>query len=75
MSVSDPIYGSGQVTWPNETQDLFGFSEPASGCESVFAAGSEGYLHSPLFGRMPVVSDSVPNVMDGFDLGSSAYFF
>lgn len=74
MSVSDPIYGSGQVTrYHDNTEDLFGFSEPAS--ESVFAAGNEEYLHSPLFGRMPVVSDNVPNVMDGFDLGSSPYFF
>ncbi|XP_065866500.1 ethylene-responsive transcription factor LEP [Euphorbia lathyris] len=30
------------------------------------------YVHSPLFSRMPPVSDTLP---DAFDLGSSAYFF
>ncbi|KAJ4956444.1 hypothetical protein NE237_013227 [Protea cynaroides] len=36
---------------------------------------SSDYVHGLLFGRMPPISDNVPSVMDGFNLGSFAYFF
>ncbi|XP_077229813.1 ethylene-responsive transcription factor LEP-like [Tasmannia lanceolata] len=58
-----------------DTGDIFGYPDQMSGYGSVFGAGSEEYVHSPLFGRMPPVSDTFPSVSDGFDLGSSAFFF
>ncbi|KAJ6347954.1 hypothetical protein OIU76_004446 [Salix suchowensis] len=61
---------------------LMGFEDltaMATGFDSVGGSGgfsfwfdSGEYVHSPLFSRMPPVSDMVP---DGFDLSSSAYFF
>ncbi|XP_057948389.1 ethylene-responsive transcription factor LEP-like [Malania oleifera] len=72
---------SHQGIWSDNSSGFIGFSEQStSGFDSAGAGGSylgfdptEFVQHSPLFGRMPPVSDSVP---DGFDLGSSsAYFF
>ncbi|KAJ6706139.1 ETHYLENE-RESPONSIVE TRANSCRIPTION FACTOR LEP [Salix purpurea] len=61
---------------------LMGFEDltaMATGFDSVGGSGGSSfwfdsgeYVHSPLFSRMPPVSDMVP---DGFDLSSSAYFF
>ncbi|KAJ4973563.1 hypothetical protein NE237_006737 [Protea cynaroides] len=65
-----------QGTWPDSTS-FFGYTDTQqlnNGFESLGFDSSE-YVHSPLFGRMPPVSDNVPSVTDGFDLGSSAYFF
>ncbi|KAK9120264.1 hypothetical protein Scep_018357 [Stephania cephalantha] len=43
---------------------------------SYFDFDPNQYVHSPLFGQMPPVSDSFPDVtMDGLDLGSSTFFF
>ncbi|GAV74975.1 AP2 domain-containing protein [Cephalotus follicularis] len=39
---------------------------------SYYGFDSSEYVHSPLFSRMPPVSDTLPDI---FDLGSSAYFF
>ncbi|KAG9447306.1 hypothetical protein H6P81_013434 [Aristolochia fimbriata] len=68
---------------PGSSGDFFGFSDQSSESgfgygydyESYFGGGGEEYVHSPLFGRMPPVSDSASEIPDGFDLGSSAYFF
>ncbi|KAK4775093.1 hypothetical protein SAY86_010028 [Trapa natans] len=59
-----------------------GGSFSGSAVGSAFEAGSAGsyfgfestseYVHSPLFSQMPPVSDSG---LDGFNLGSSSYFF
>lgn len=72
--VSDPIIESSQAGSTNG-QDLFGFPEQGSGYDAVFGVGDNEYLHSPLFGQMPSVSDTVSDVTDGFDLGPSSYFF
>lgn len=68
-----------QATWGDSTS-LAGFSEQRTSPNEFDSAGGGSYLgfdstqyvHSPLFGRMPPVSDTPP---DGFDLGSSSYFF
>ncbi|XP_042500204.1 ethylene-responsive transcription factor LEP-like [Macadamia integrifolia] len=55
-----------------------GFDSVGSCCgssSSCFGFESGELVHSPLFGRMPPVSDTLPSVTDGFDLGSSSYFF
>ncbi|XVF16088.1 hypothetical protein REPUB_Repub10bG0001200 [Reevesia pubescens] len=44
------------------------------GSGSFFGFETNEYVHSPLFSRMPSVSDTVPE-SDGFELGSSSYFF
>ncbi|KAJ6415728.1 hypothetical protein OIU84_004508 [Salix udensis] len=49
-----------------------GFDSVGGSGGSSFWFDSGEYVHSPLFSRMPPVSDMVP---DGFDLSSSAYFF
>ncbi|XWS68713.1 hypothetical protein CRYUN_Cryun04dG0115300 [Craigia yunnanensis] len=83
--VSSPCYGSGvdgsdmsYGAWSDT--GLFGYSDQtANGFDSGVSGPCLGFnsnefaQHSPLFGRMP----SVPNtVTDGFDLGSSSgYFF
>ncbi|RVW45026.1 Ethylene-responsive transcription factor LEP [Vitis vinifera] len=81
--VSDQLPSSGfemeQATWGDSTS-LAGFSEQRTSPNEFDSAGGGSYLgfdstqyvHSPLFGRMPPVSDTPP---DGFDLGSSSYFF
>ncbi|KAL2334247.1 hypothetical protein Fmac_015460 [Flemingia macrophylla] len=55
-----------------------GFTDPTFD----FGASGSGYsysgdyvVHSPLFGTMPPVSDNVAPAHEGFDLGSSSYFF
>ncbi|XP_068666594.1 ethylene-responsive transcription factor LEP-like [Aristolochia californica] len=67
-----PSYENAQGEEPGSS-DFFGFSDQTSGhgygYDSFFGAGSEDYVHSPLFGRMPPVSDSVSDISDGFDLG------
>ncbi|OWM80547.1 ethylene-responsive transcription factor LEP [Punica granatum] len=73
-----------QGTWGN-TGSLACYHDPSSGFSDStagFDSGSGGsyfgfessgeYVHSPLFSQMPPVSDSGP---DGFNLGSSSYFF
>ncbi|OMO99247.1 hypothetical protein COLO4_13395 [Corchorus olitorius] len=49
------------------------FEVPSTADSSFFGFDTSEYVHSPLFSRMPSVSDNVP---DGFNLGgSSSYFF
>ncbi|XP_042497099.1 ethylene-responsive transcription factor LEP-like [Macadamia integrifolia] len=81
--------GGGQGSWPDSTSFYGGFAESEQLSSSTGFVDSMGsgstmtclgfdsteFVHSPLFGRMPPVSDIVPSVTDGFDLGSSAYFF
>ncbi|TKY46241.1 Ethylene-responsive transcription factor LEP [Spatholobus suberectus] len=61
--------------------DGVGFSDPsfnvgASGSGYPYSGYDSGdYVHSPLFSAMPPVSDNVATGHDGFDLGSSSYFF
>ncbi|KAJ6715076.1 AP2 DOMAIN CLASS TRANSCRIPTION FACTOR [Salix viminalis] len=84
---SDTFHGSdynpGQCDWVDSSASgLLGFEDQTTmtnGLESVgcssgsyFGFDSGEYVHSPLFSRMPPVSDTAP---DGFDLGSSSYFF
>ncbi|KAI4318608.1 hypothetical protein MLD38_032287 [Melastoma candidum] len=38
---------------------------------SYFSFDTAGYVHSPLFSRMPPASEAVP---EGFSLGSSHFF-
>ncbi|KAJ6427252.1 hypothetical protein OIU84_022782 [Salix udensis] len=76
-------YNTGQCDWiDSSASGLMGFEDQTTmtnGLESVgcssgsyFGFDSGDYVHSPLFSRMPPVSDTAP---DGFDLGSSSYFF
>ncbi|KAI4348401.1 hypothetical protein L6164_009128 [Bauhinia variegata] len=79
---SSASYDMGHGFYSNE----FGYSEQSSGSGttsrgfesssgssySYLGFDSEDYVHSPLFSAMPAVSDNLP---DGFDLGSSSYFF
>ncbi|KAK1294650.1 hypothetical protein QJS10_CPA16g00781 [Acorus calamus] len=56
----------GPPVWAaDEWASFGGYGSPVSG------TGGE-YVHSPLFGRMPAVSDSV--ALDGFELGGSSGF-
>ncbi|KDP41878.1 hypothetical protein JCGZ_26896 [Jatropha curcas] len=63
--------GSGLMGFEEQTTLTNGF-ESVSGSGSYFGFDSGEYVHSPLFSRMPPVSETVP---EGFDLGSSTYFF
>lgn len=62
---------SGFMGLEDQTTITNGF-ESGMSSGSYFGFDSGEYVHSPLFSRMPPVSDTVP---DGFDLGSSSYFF
>ncbi|XP_058096190.1 ethylene-responsive transcription factor LEP-like [Magnolia sinica] len=73
-TVTDPTREVGSGGWC-DPQELYTSSVQTGGYESFFGVGSEEYLHSPLFGHMPPATDTYPNVTDGFDLGSSSYFF
>ncbi|KAI4375733.1 hypothetical protein MLD38_013565 [Melastoma candidum] len=67
-------YGSSAEhgSWNNRSEfDNFPDHTTASTGSSYFSFDTTGYVHSPLFSRMPPASDSVS---DGFNLGSS-YFF
>ncbi|PIA41335.1 hypothetical protein AQUCO_02200029v1 [Aquilegia coerulea] len=70
IGVSD--YDMGHGGWMDTS--FLGYPEQSLGLEPVWS-GSNEFVHSPLFGQMPPVSDSVPSIMDHLDLGSSAYFF
>nr|APQ47434.1 AP2/ERF domain-containing transcription factor [Vernicia fordii] len=61
---------SGLIGFEDQSTLTNGF-DPVSG-GSYFGFDSGEYVHSPLFSRMPPVSETAP---EGFDLGSSAYFF
>ncbi|KAK3002031.1 hypothetical protein RJ639_022542 [Escallonia herrerae] len=73
-STAESGYGAGSCTDPTR---LFGYSDTSAGYETTgngpYAGfDSSSYVHSPLFGQMPSVSDA-----DGFEpfhLGSSAFF-
>ncbi|KAI3975943.1 hypothetical protein MKX01_016626 [Papaver californicum] len=71
-------YDMAQGIWSSDTSYNFGYPEQAtSGFETVSSGSCLGfdtgeYVHSPMFGRMPSVSDAFA---DGFELGSSTYFF
>jgi EREBP-like factor len=72
-------YLGSNMSVPDCGQDLMGYSEQTTvttGFDSMgismMGLDSMEYMHSPLFSRMPPVSDTVP---EGFDLGSSSYFF
>ncbi|KAF9622901.1 hypothetical protein IFM89_035134 [Coptis chinensis] len=66
----------GQGEWL-DTSCFTGLEEQSTGLAASYFGfdSSSEYVHSPLFGQMPPVSDSVPGVVDHLDLGSSAYFF
>ncbi|KAL5581487.1 hypothetical protein UlMin_013929 [Ulmus minor] len=53
----------------NSLMGLDGSSSSTTSYVNSYMDSSLDYVHSPLFSRMPSVSDSVP---DGFDLGSSS---
>ncbi|KAG2384442.1 uncharacterized protein HKW66_Vig0147940 [Vigna angularis] len=62
--------------------DGVGFSDPSfsltdTGSSYPFSGFESGdyVVHSPLFSAMPPVSDNVAMGHEGFDLGSSSYFF
>ncbi|CAJ1953309.1 unnamed protein product [Sphenostylis stenocarpa] len=62
--------------------DGVGFSDPSysvsstgSGYPYLGYESSDYVVHSPLFSAMPPVSDNVATGHEGFDLGSSSYFF
>ncbi|KAF9622479.1 hypothetical protein IFM89_031883 [Coptis chinensis] len=70
--------------WSNDisaTSNCFSDSDQYSAGLNPLGSGSYldfdtgGYVHSPLFGTMPPASDFTSSEMDGFDLGSSSYFF
>lgn len=68
---SDDI--SGCLSVPECGDNLMGpYSEQTTTGFEYMGMESMEYMHSPLFSRMPPVSDTLP---DGFDLGSSSYFF
>uniref|UniRef100_A0A7N0VNH6 AP2/ERF domain-containing protein n=1 Tax=Kalanchoe fedtschenkoi TaxID=63787 RepID=A0A7N0VNH6_KALFE len=90
MSVSSEFYDSGAMSsdlpplpssyssseysdvgfWSGLEQSSF--DNGGNGSSYVGFDSAAEYVHSPLFGRMPSVAEAVP---DGFDLGSSSYFF
>ncbi|XP_027359485.1 ethylene-responsive transcription factor LEP [Abrus precatorius] len=61
--------------------DSTGYSDPCSNLSEngsgypYLGFESGDYVHSPLFSAMPAVSDNVATGHDGFDLGSTSYFF
>ncbi|XP_002512809.2 ethylene-responsive transcription factor LEP [Ricinus communis] len=61
--------GSG---YDQTSQDFLGFEDAMTNGFDFGRFDSGEYVHSPMFSRMPPVSDTVP---DGLDLGSSGYFF
>ncbi|WCJ40261.1 Ethylene-responsive transcription factor LEP [Euphorbia peplus] len=72
--VQEPIITNDELPpFPSsfEDQSLIG-NGFESGTGSYFGFESGEYVHSPLFSRMPPVSDTAP---DGFDLGTSGYYF
>ena len=74
MSVADSSEDMGQAAWSDSTSLTTGFDPEGNGSYSYMDMGfdSTEYVHSPLFSRMPPVSDNVP---ESFNLGSSAFFF
>ncbi|XVE67597.1 hypothetical protein DITRI_Ditri09bG0000700 [Diplodiscus trichospermus] len=76
---SNSVYGiwsessTGLTEWvEDQTKRTNNDFESDWGHGSFFGFETNEYVHSPLFSRMPSVSDTVP---DSFDLGSSSYFF
>lgn len=75
-----PAYETGQGVW-NDSTTVFGFSEQSTnisgfeptGSESYVGFDSSNYVHSPLFGQMPPVSDA--DAFEPFHLGSSGFFY
>ncbi|KAJ6932936.1 ethylene-responsive transcription factor LEP-like [Populus alba x Populus x berolinensis] len=57
---------------PHEFPSDISHDSVGGGSGSYFWFDSDEYVHSPLFSRMPPVSDMAP---DRFDLSSSDYFF
>ncbi|OVA09711.1 AP2/ERF domain [Macleaya cordata] len=77
----DDKMGHDQGVWSDLTslvglpdqQSTTGYDSMENNNGSYLGFDSTEFVHSPLFGQMPPVSDS--GIMDSFDLGSSAYFF
>ncbi|OAY52578.1 ethylene-responsive transcription factor LEP [Manihot esculenta] len=61
-----------QSGWSDTNSSGFVGLEDQTTGGSYLGFDTSEYVHSPLFSRMPPVSETVP---DGFDLGSSSYFF
>ena len=74
MSVADYSQDTGQGSWSDSTSLTTGFESVESGSYMGMGFDSSEYVHSPLFSRMPPVSDNVAEP-EGFNLGSSAFFF
>ncbi|KAF8390763.1 hypothetical protein HHK36_025290 [Tetracentron sinense] len=70
-------YDMGQGIWNDSTSFLEVSGQIPIGFDSGPSLGFDSgeFVHSPLFGRMPPISDTFPSVTDGFDLGSSSFFF
>ncbi|KAJ7971797.1 putative Ethylene-responsive transcription factor [Quillaja saponaria] len=66
------VWNSSGYTEPNTGTMDTGFESSTGSSNPYLGFDSNEYVHSPLFSRMPPVSDTVP---EGIDLGHSAYFF
>ncbi|MQM10763.1 hypothetical protein Taro_043660 [Colocasia esculenta] len=61
---------------PGEFSSIDGGGSPVLGSGGGCVAFDSGYVHSPMFSRMPSVNETMSaGGVDGFELGSSAYFF
>ncbi|EOY02988.1 hypothetical protein QUC31_017889 [Theobroma cacao] len=71
---SDQHSSTGLMDWPDDPTRQINNEFESTGSDSFFGFDTSEYVHSPLFSRMPSVSDTAP---DSFDLGgsSSSYFF
>ncbi|KAK7380694.1 hypothetical protein VNO78_33209 [Psophocarpus tetragonolobus] len=55
--------------------DVAGFSDLNNSTGSGYPYSGDCVAHSPLFSAMPPVSENMATGHEGFDLGSSSYFF
>ncbi|KAJ7976321.1 ethylene-responsive transcription factor LEP-like [Quillaja saponaria] len=75
---SNSGYEMGQGVWnticylePSTITMAAGFESSSGSSNPYLGFDSNDYVHSPLFSRMPPVTETVP---EGFDFGHSAYF-
>jgi len=66
------FYGDGGVGFSDPS---FSVTDTGSGYPFPGFESGDYVVHSPLFSAMPSVSDNVEMGHEGFDLGSSSYFF
>ncbi|KAL5705797.1 hypothetical protein ACHQM5_024048 [Ranunculus cassubicifolius] len=71
-------YDVGQGLWSSDTMGFSSMEQNSSGLNPIGTGSyldfdSTEYVHSPLFGRMPPVTEFTPSNADGYDV--SSYYF